>query len=419
MSLSVVSYSGRRLPAELCDIILEEAICIPKFFDVDPMETYGPWKHLQYFDRGAYWASERLRNNLRRVCKSWNSFLQRFSHRFIDTVDVTHGDVPIDALPFALRIYVSECGCPANSGPKRLAMRLSHRRNYDTTFKTLYSAERGVPVPWKLRIIEFSPFVAEIGKFLLERHRVYNLQSVIGAPDYLMAYIYSLGIQPTVIWRLAYRGLISMLTGTFVSQLTTLKFSLNAGHPLPTNPPALRYLHVVLSIFSDARDLVSLLKGIGKQLRALYCAGETQGWQLSPTIWELCPSIEILQMSPSVRWESIPRGHPIHTLQIGSEFNGNGSKRRCPECGLVHRVLLNLNASIEECAASGIRTLACYSPWTSLHVSMITGMGANGNLVCLASQARRHGISFVDCNWLSFDEYAVSQLEIGQWRSYI
>lgn len=246
-------------------------------------------------------------------------------------------------------------------------------------------------------------------------HRISNLKSVINVPASFMTSAFHLKVQPSFLWSL-YR-----LPETFVfpvsalSMVTTLSLSFYAGiNALPTHLPALRYLHVMLSPFFPFERVVDWLKVIGKQLRTFYCLGRIRERQLSPTIWELCPSIEILQLSPRIFWVQVPRGHPIRTLRLSPEFDENESNMVCPECGLVHGAMLKLSAPMEDYAASGIRTLACFGPWSKLHTPMVGRADLRGNIVCLSRQARRLGMRFVDFSWVSFEDYVISQLEIGQ-----
>ncbi|PVG04349.1 hypothetical protein CPB86DRAFT_693256, partial [Serendipita vermifera] len=97
------------LPPELNQIILRYAISVPDFFDPDVTDripswivriSYSDWNNLKQ-----YWATERTRNNLRRVCRSWDSYLCRYySHRFVSFDDVAHGLVSAQCLRSAIRI---------------------------------------------------------------------------------------------------------------------------------------------------------------------------------------------------------------------------------------------------------------------------------------------------------------------------
>ncbi|CAG7852878.1 SubName: Full=Uncharacterized protein {ECO:0000313/EMBL:CCA69310.1} [Serendipita indica DSM 11827] len=99
------------LPTEIWQTILRHAIFVPLFFDTDPLSSYGLAALRGYYDMSGYWDSERTRNKLRRVCSSWNAYLQHFAHRFVALKDVVHNHVPIAALPLAYRIHMTACKC--------------------------------------------------------------------------------------------------------------------------------------------------------------------------------------------------------------------------------------------------------------------------------------------------------------------
>ncbi|CAG7852916.1 SubName: Full=Uncharacterized protein {ECO:0000313/EMBL:CCA75512.1} [Serendipita indica DSM 11827] len=406
-----------RLPAELWQNILERAIFVPKFFDTDPMETYGPIYDLLRSDRLEYWASERLRNRLRRVCQDWNVFLKRFDHRFVDIADVINGVIPTEALPSALRIYLSVGRCKDEPhSPTPSSMCLCRLLNYDPILKIPNNGANATLTPWKLRIIEFSPVRSTISDFLWERYRISNLKSIIYPTPSSLISASNLQAQPTVIWS----SMVDLpetvaRSTTFFSMLTTLRLTLDAKTcPLPLHLPSLRYLFVSLPFPGRVARLVAWLKVIGYQLTALFCEGDLSE-RFSQRIWEVCPSIEVLQLSSSVFWTPPPRGHPIHTLQLEPQQD-NLRKRVCDECGRIHAVILQLSASMGEYAASGIHTIACSGPWPTARASSgwMGYTGYIGNLFCLKRQAQRHGIRFVDRDWISFEDYVVSQLEMGQ-----
>lgn len=103
-----------RTPAEIWMKIISNAIEVPLFFETNPLETHGVNSLHAYNDELPYWQSEKTRNSLRRVCKTWNTFLKEFDHRFVRLTDVFHGRVPVKAIPIAIRLDTSfdrKCFC--------------------------------------------------------------------------------------------------------------------------------------------------------------------------------------------------------------------------------------------------------------------------------------------------------------------
>src|SRR5690349_21772750 len=93
------------LPVEVWQDILLDVISTPKLFSLDPIAAYEPP------DEDEYWASERTRNTLRRVCSSWNQLLSQYDGRYVRTSDVLHKKIPATQLARALRIKVDDCRC--------------------------------------------------------------------------------------------------------------------------------------------------------------------------------------------------------------------------------------------------------------------------------------------------------------------
>lgn len=87
------------LPIETWQTILRYAISIPDF--LDPAAFEGALSNFALTDpqcdrnnEAAYWCSERYRNTLQRVCKSWDMYLRSVEHRYVRIVDVWHHKIP-------------------------------------------------------------------------------------------------------------------------------------------------------------------------------------------------------------------------------------------------------------------------------------------------------------------------------------
>ncbi|CAG7852888.1 SubName: Full=Uncharacterized protein {ECO:0000313/EMBL:CCA69313.1} [Serendipita indica DSM 11827] len=132
---------SERTPAEIWHYILQFSIFVPIFFSIDPA-SHGIDALHKYGDDSLYWETERARNALRRVCRSWDAFLNRFARRLVRLVDVEHGHVPISALRNAIRIQTLACHCR------------KPRVDLHQPWPTLdYIRKDGTPEPWKLQIL--------------------------------------------------------------------------------------------------------------------------------------------------------------------------------------------------------------------------------------------------------------------------
>ncbi|KIM19650.1 hypothetical protein M408DRAFT_83250, partial [Serendipita vermifera MAFF 305830] len=94
-------------PVEIWEKILKYAISVPLFFDSDPISNHGIERFSEYRFEADYWQSERIRNRLRRICKSWNVFLQAYQHRYVTVTDLYSGKVPLSALSVTVRLNLS------------------------------------------------------------------------------------------------------------------------------------------------------------------------------------------------------------------------------------------------------------------------------------------------------------------------
>ncbi|PVG04342.1 hypothetical protein CPB86DRAFT_213195 [Serendipita vermifera] len=96
------------LPLETWHIILRYSISLPDFFDTHITDRIPPWfiYESNWNDTEQYWDAERTRNNLRRVCSSWDIFLRNFAHRFVSMDDVVHRILPADHLQSAIRQFL-------------------------------------------------------------------------------------------------------------------------------------------------------------------------------------------------------------------------------------------------------------------------------------------------------------------------
>ncbi|PVG04341.1 hypothetical protein CPB86DRAFT_693116, partial [Serendipita vermifera] len=94
------------VPLEIWHIILRYSISVPDLFDTHITDRIPPWfiYESNWNDTDQYWDAERTRNNLRRVCSSWDIYLRKFAHRFVSMDDVVHQIIPASHLQSAIRI---------------------------------------------------------------------------------------------------------------------------------------------------------------------------------------------------------------------------------------------------------------------------------------------------------------------------
>jgi hypothetical protein len=98
-----------RTSVEIWQTILRYAISVPVFFEANPVQACGYQQFINsYNNPRVYWRAERCRNALRRVCASWNAYLKRYDHRYVNFMDVKYGWVPVFAISQAIRIEISD-----------------------------------------------------------------------------------------------------------------------------------------------------------------------------------------------------------------------------------------------------------------------------------------------------------------------
>jgi hypothetical protein len=96
------------LPCEIWEMILQYSISAPDFLDPDGMaDRFPPWVILKRDKVGlkTYLRAEAVRCTLLRVCKSWIKYLRKYAHRFVRMYDVVHGNVPLEYLNTAIRVF--------------------------------------------------------------------------------------------------------------------------------------------------------------------------------------------------------------------------------------------------------------------------------------------------------------------------
>ncbi|CAG7852891.1 SubName: Full=Uncharacterized protein {ECO:0000313/EMBL:CCA75169.1} [Serendipita indica DSM 11827] len=291
-----------RTPLEIWQEILKLTISLPLFFSTNP----GP-KDLgvrgEFTDTSIYWEAERTRNALRRVNKSWDTYLRRFDHRFVDLVDVEHGDIPLDAIRSAIRIRSLCCRC---------TRRVVDLVQLGDTLDQVH--EDGTVEPWKLQILVLiNAGVDSVGRNRqlprpYERpHRVANLRVFLGEKDVpgLWDVVNGVGFPLTVSSGIPHNG----------SNLTALSWKVYDSVSVP-DTPQLRHLKIWVRP-SNMDEFTAYLGKIGTQLESLFCVFGLRMAGDYIDIWRLCPNLKYLRIRghPEPVMPPTP-GHPIELLSI-------------------------------------------------------------------------------------------------------
>jgi hypothetical protein len=325
LSMSACAY----LPSELWQTILQDAISVPVFLDADAVENISPHvitdPDLDWNDEKSYWAAERTRNSLRRVCKSWDSFLCKYEHRFVDMVDIVHHDLPVKHLESAIRVSfkshdVSSCR--------------KCREDFEQAF---FNFNDYMQVCW-LFIVQVQPIRATIldcgnsspsfddfdasyfpDLITLQTSDVNYFEDITEIVNKIpnLRHCFCMAVWE---WRENLR--------IKSSSITTLSFPLRYPFPRPDwfinkncSFPALRHLYFneYYTMWDEeeyfCNSIEALLKIVGKELRSLYLPNNSTDYDLPKNIWDLCPKLELLHTDMPLEWAPPPE-HPLHTIGL-------------------------------------------------------------------------------------------------------
>lgn len=322
------------LSVELWQAILRYSIGVADFFDPDAFEAVVA-QHLISDTNSAknneteYWASEKARNRLQSVSKSWDSYLRPFEHRFVRMLDIWHGNVDPERLKRAIRVSFSRYNCRCkpfcfpgispSTGP--LPFRafcwntLGQTGNMDMVIADLMQEEH--------RVAEFT--------FCLQQFR--NVKTFIGTGCTYSGHFSLLLEQLPNIRHFYGKGYWGTREHSKPSRLmsnnvVTLSLHSRKGEnyrSVEWNLPSLRYLRLKddseqpLSEFVISA-VIPLLQGVGSQLRALYLYHRTEEPRrdVPKELWDWSPHLEILRTGMSLTFPP-PFFHPIHTVVLADE----------------------------------------------------------------------------------------------------
>jgi hypothetical protein len=264
-----------RTSVEIWQMILRYAISVPVFFEANPVETCGYQQFIEsYNNTRLYWRAERSKNALRRVCASWNAYLKRYDHRYVNLMDVKHGHVPTVALPRAIRIEISD-----TSG-----LAFGHS---DAEIDILFP---DLPGPWSLEILEGNP-ISRFSDRILESGKAPLLKSILKA--YSITWEEIIHLNPNTL-------VLSSPTKNLSQRyellgLTTLWLRVNAVDELfNCSFPSLEHLSLFVQDggWGGPHDLIRLLQLHGRRLISFIDCSWFRPEKLPDEIWELCPGLE-------------------------------------------------------------------------------------------------------------------------------
>lgn len=323
-----IPMASNSLPVELWCQILQESISAPSLLNpyhlseaTNPLLGYSSscsWQPEQ-----SYWSTERHRNILRRVCKSWDAYLCRFNHRFVRASDVYHRHVPKEALLNATRIEQVPCkstDCPMCTleGDEQQLLALIARLGQSSVeiikWHTYEVSCEILALLWKMSSMLPSLKVIMTGS-------AYSSAVDIIWPGVITVYPKLSSIMFSTDMALSDWPIIS------APNLTMLDF-FHPSRPfmIPLEKfhlPSLRHLRFsshASQIGEQSNRLIPLLKAVGRNLLSLQVGTGTGSWEaLPPEVWELCPLLERLDTTLCYRHPPHP-SHPIHTISAVFRF---------------------------------------------------------------------------------------------------
>lgn len=391
--------ASQRVSVEIWQKILRYAISCPVFFEKDPIEAWGYQEFINWFyEHNVYWAAERDRNALRRVCYAWNDYLIQFNHRYIDLEDVQRGHVPVSAISRAIRLtYVPG--------------------EYDTDdqMRLLEHCIREETALWSLEILGGGTF--QIDNFLIKSERIPHIGSIICSEENLLPSITlavrnlrffdggrEIHLDPTDTRSLNLDG----SRHVEFSHLTSLSIYVkNMINLLDHSFPALKHLSLWSPDESPttAEQLATILKSFGRNLVTLRDNLAITDSFVPGELSTLCPKLKWL--STSLAWpRDVQVPWSLDTLQVPMDVFDDSSypyERQLPRSFLQKAgrgvVALNENwMELFETNSASMIQLVLYSMSYDRPVVDIMGISFQDLVVGLLRN-RRAGNCWDAFNW--------------------
>jgi hypothetical protein len=322
-------------------MIFQYSISVPRFLDPDGIvDGFPPWVVTErgWSNPSSYYEAESTRNALRRVCRSWDNYLQRYARRFVRMVDVAHGKVPFHYLQSAIRISFNghnDNWCKVCKSKGIYSSSQGGRPNRGGYFQ-LCRAIIEENQPFRAQIIDCKYDNSRILDGLLSSFphlvcihapHVLSVNPIFTATELIQS-IGSLSFLRHVYTDLRWVGnnLLSIKSST----LTTLSLSFSVPNPSFTSfsdkrlfLPAPRHLHVRSCLYNEPvryeePSWLPLVRILGRELRSLFLPREVGcTTKVVPgEIWKICPKLEEFTVMDRPPLVPPPAEHPIHTLGV-------------------------------------------------------------------------------------------------------
>jgi hypothetical protein len=331
------------LPVETWQTILRYGIGVPDFLDPDAYEgvlsdVLLSDKHSERNNEATYWLAERNRNSFQRVCRSWESYLRLFEHRYVRMLDIWHQTIPLLALKSAIRVSFARqnCNCVRFCRPE-LYRRTTQRGVQPTlqdrsmffgeTCGTL--VETAGPLD-KLMIVDArNEKICNEG--LLQLASNARQVEVFLGRDYengggcqhsakiISKFPELRHFHGHAHWEPPASTVADVMLG---SNLVTLSL-INHGRVRPDattprwNIPSLRHLRIENPRHREDQSFLEhavypLLRSVGSTLYSLCLSNPESEYEFPGEIWEMCPKLE--KLSTTMRLVSPPSiSHPFNT----------------------------------------------------------------------------------------------------------
>jgi hypothetical protein len=313
-------------PAEIQQKILRYVISVDVVLDPDAIASTDILAMSEYHacspkskwnDMRPYWSTERDRNSCRRVCVSWNIYLEeKIGHRYVRMIDIVHGKLSASALRNAIRVsfYIHGRGmlCKFCEGKGPSALRRAEflrdtltdvgetRTQIITSAVSLDLAILADHMPDTVTITELAggdDLGDSITRFRQLRHLhvdspgLYSKTHILDTPN-----LQSFSFTPRVLMRTDFAQ-----PGWNLRNLRTLSM-------LPCS--------IGLAGPPTERVIKPLLRAIGPNLKSLFLPSVYLTY-FTAEIWEICPNLENITATKSGSLiEGLPSSHPLHTVII-------------------------------------------------------------------------------------------------------
>lgn len=393
------SRAVNRLPVECWHEILRQAISVPFFFDVDPLETNPAAVFRRFYDEAPYWESEKTRTSLKLVCSFWNAFLEQYDYRYIKASHHTR-NVPPEALQKAVRISLDMCRCSTCTDLLRPSQSESRYPWHDFVL----SVDHGdMAPPWNVRILDVD-----------SRNHADPILSMPSRLSNVRIISYTLGMEQNLflvnpaqnIHEIDLAQILDTPNLAKLMNITTLHCHIS--HIYQIHLPQLRHLSIegdLMILEEDSiADMLDWLRAHGKQLFTLFWPDEVGTGHIScNNIWTLCPNLRHIGFPCDIDWSPPNDDHQLSFLRL----QARGSMCRiCGKCRHLHLYEFQFQHCIPQLATAKLPTLGIPFTWRRM-------MSCNDWTIArqLIHDTSLFGVRLVDISGYTFSEAIIAVLE--------